>query len=78
LIAPFEWIETVNHQSIQTFGCGCAALRFMFNHRLILNYKARLDQVDALTVFGRLMSSLDETGLTLPADIDIAEIVSIG
>jgi len=50
----------------------------MFNHRLILNYKARLDQVDALTVFGRLMSSLDETGLTLPADIDIAEIVSIG
>ena len=45
----------------------------VLNHRLILNYKARLDQVDALTVVQKLLGSLDETGLNLPADLAIAE-----
>jgi len=46
----------------------------VLNHRLILNYKARLDQVDTLTVVHKLVSGLDETGLKLPADLEIAEV----
>ena len=46
----------------------------VLNHRLLLSYKARLDQVDTLTVVDRLVSGLDETGLNLPADLEIAEV----
>src|SRR5262245_2852451 len=44
------------------------------NHRLILNYKARLDQVDAFAVVRQLLTTLDETGLNLPPDVTLAEI----
>jgi MoxR-like ATPase len=43
----------------------------VLNHRLILNYKARLDQVTALTVVGQLLAGLDETGLNLPDDVTV-------
>src|SRR5262249_51081168 len=46
----------------------------ILNHRLILNYKARLDQVDAFTVVRSLVAGLDETGLNLPADFEVAEV----
>jgi MoxR-like ATPase len=46
----------------------------VLNHRLILNYKARLDQVDAFAVVDKLLASLDEAGLNLPADLEIAEV----
>ena len=46
----------------------------VLNHRLILNYKARLDQVDTFAVVGDLLSGLDETGIRLPSDIAIAEV----
>lgn len=45
----------------------------VLNHRLILNYKARLDQVDAFAVVDGLLSGVDETGLRLPADVRVAE-----
>ncbi|MCI0642235.1 MAG: AAA family ATPase [Gemmataceae bacterium] len=45
----------------------------VLNHRLILGYKARLDQVSALTVVENLLESLDETDLKLPGDMAIAE-----
>src|SRR5207248_11385358 len=35
----------------------------VLNHRLILNYKARLDQVDAFAIIRDLLAGLDETGL---------------
>jgi MoxR-like ATPase len=43
----------------------------VLNHRLILNYKARLDQVDAFAIIDDLLKRLDATGLNLPADIII-------
>jgi MoxR-like ATPase len=43
----------------------------VLNHRLILNYKARLDQVDAFAIVDDLLKRLDATGLNLPADIII-------
>ena len=43
------------------------------NHRLILNYKARFDQVGELAVVRGLMDSLDEAGLDLPADVAVAK-----
>jgi MoxR-like ATPase len=44
----------------------------VMNHRLILNYKARLDQVDSLSLVRGLVNKLDVTGLDLPADMTIA------
>jgi MoxR-like ATPase len=46
----------------------------VLNHRLILGYKARLDGVDTMTVVNCLLARLDETGLSLPADLEIAEV----
>jgi MoxR-like ATPase len=45
----------------------------VLNHRLILNYKARLDQVDAFALVRDLRAGLDATGLRLPADLRIGE-----
>ena len=45
----------------------------VLNHRLILNYKARLDQVDTFAVINDLLKGLDETGLNLPGDMRVAE-----
>ena len=46
----------------------------MLNHRLILNYKARLDQVDTFAVIRELLAAIEETGLRLPADMKISEV----
>jgi MoxR-like ATPase len=46
----------------------------VLNHRLILGYKARLDGVDCVTVVNGLLAGLDETGMRLPADLEIAEV----
>src|SRR5215472_12969657 len=46
----------------------------VLNHRLILNYKARLDQVDAFTLVRDLLAGLDETGLNLPGDLEVEEV----
>jgi MoxR-like ATPase len=45
----------------------------VMNHRLILNYKARFDQVGELTIVQGLLDSLDEAGLSLPADVQLAK-----
>jgi MoxR-like ATPase len=45
----------------------------VMNHRLILNYKARLDQVDTTSLIRELVGKLDATGLDLPAEITIGE-----
>jgi MoxR-like ATPase len=46
----------------------------VLNHRLILNYKARLDMVDTFAVVRELLASLDAAGLDLPGDIAVAEV----
>jgi MoxR-like ATPase len=46
----------------------------VLNHRLILNYKARLDQVDTFAVIRDLLAGIEETGLNLPADMKITEV----
>lgn len=46
----------------------------VMNHRLILNYKARLDQVDTFAVVHDLLNSLDVSGMRLPADITVGEV----
>jgi MoxR-like ATPase len=46
----------------------------VLNHRLILNYKARLDQVTPTAVVDKLLARLDEAGLGLPEDLEIAEV----
>ena len=43
----------------------------VLNHRLILNYKARLDGVDSAALVGDLLAGLDATSLNLPADITL-------
>jgi len=44
----------------------------VLNHRMILNYKAKFDRVDAFDVIDGLLKALDETGLNLPADLEVA------
>jgi MoxR-like ATPase len=46
----------------------------VLNHRLILGYKARLDQVDAFAVVADLLAGVAETGLNLPGDIALGEV----
>jgi MoxR-like ATPase len=43
----------------------------VLNHRLILNYKARIDQVNTFSIIDDLLANLDETGLHLPEDLEI-------
>jgi len=43
----------------------------VMNHRLILNYKARFDQIGELAIVQGLLDSLDEAGMDLPADVKI-------
>jgi MoxR-like ATPase len=45
----------------------------VINHRLVLNYKARFDQVDAFKIVAGLLGGLDEAGLNLPDEFEIAE-----
>lgn len=45
----------------------------VLNHRVLLNYKARFDQVDSYAVIDGLMESLDETGLSLPSDVKLTQ-----
>jgi len=42
------------------------------NHRLVLNYKARFDKVDAFALVNGLLSKLDEAGLNLPDDVEVS------
>jgi MoxR-like ATPase len=58
---------TVGFEDVQTVAAA------VLNHRLILNYKARLDQVDSFALVRQLIDSLDATGLDLPADVRLQE-----
>lgn len=43
----------------------------VLNHRLILNYQARFDKIDTYRVIDDLTGELDQTGMNLPADIEL-------
>lgn len=49
----------------------------VLNHRIILSYKARLDQVSSFHVVRDLLARLDATGLDLPADVAILETANV-
>jgi MoxR-like ATPase len=44
----------------------------VLNHRLILNYQARFDRMNASKLVAELLARLDETGLNLPKDVELA------
>lgn len=67
-VALLEGRPTVGFEDVKTVAAP------VLNHRLILNYKARLDQVDAFALVKELLESIDETGLNLPADVAFAEV----
>jgi hypothetical protein len=43
------------------------------NHRLILNYQARFDRLTPSKLVAELLGQLDETGLNLPKDVELAK-----
>lgn len=43
----------------------------VLNHRILLNYKARFDQIDTYLLVDQLLKALDEIGMNLPGDISI-------
>ena len=45
----------------------------VLNHRLILNYQARFDRVTTSKLVTQLLGELDETGLNLPKDVELAK-----
>jgi len=45
----------------------------VLNHRLILNYQARFDHVTSSKLVTELLGRLDETGLNLPRDVELAK-----
>jgi MoxR-like ATPase len=46
----------------------------VLNHRLLLNYQARFDRVTTTKLVKELLESLDETGLNLPADVELQKV----
>jgi len=48
-----------------------AVARHVLNHRLILNHKARIDNINAGMIVADLLNTLDETGLKLPDGVAI-------
>jgi MoxR-like ATPase len=46
----------------------------VLGHRLILDYKARIDSVTAAAVVRELLAKTDEAGLNLPRDVSVAEV----
>jgi MoxR-like ATPase len=44
----------------------------VLNHRIIVNYKARFDEVDTFAIIDGLLGGLDEAGMDLPDDIEVA------
>ena len=45
----------------------------VLNHRLILNYQARFDRLTPSKLVAELLGELDETGLNLPKDVELAK-----
>ena len=45
----------------------------VLNHRLILNYQARFDRMSPSKLVTELLGQLDETGLKLPEDVELAK-----
>ena len=45
----------------------------VLNHRVLLNYRARFNQLDTYAIIAGLLESLDETGLELPRDMAVEE-----
>ncbi len=45
----------------------------VLNHRIILNYQARFDRFDTTALVTDLLARVDETGLALPADVEVVE-----
>ncbi|HET7626170.1 MAG TPA: AAA family ATPase [Verrucomicrobiae bacterium] len=43
----------------------------VLNHRLLLNYQARFDRMTPSRLVEQLIAQLDETGLNLPADVEL-------
>jgi MoxR-like ATPase len=66
-IALMEGRPTVGFEDVQVVAGP------VLNHRLILNYKARLDQVDTHSLIRELVRKLDATALDLPPDITLRE-----
>jgi MoxR-like ATPase len=48
----------------------------VLNHRLILGYKARLDQVDTFDVIRDLLDGIDAAGIRLPSDVKLEEVAN--
>jgi MoxR-like ATPase len=44
----------------------------VLNHRLLLNYQARFDRMTTSKLVSELLGQLDETGLKLPAGVEVA------
>ncbi len=66
--ALIEGRPTVGFEDVQ------AIVASVLNHRVLLNYEARFDQVTPWTVIDALLKTLDETQLGLPDDLQVESV----
>ncbi len=45
----------------------------VLNHRLVLNYKAKFDGFTPMALVAKLLAGIDETGIKLPSDFELAK-----
>lgn len=64
-MALMEGRPTVGFEDVR------AIAPFVLNHRLILNYRARVDQMDVHSLITSLLDELTETEMELPANVTI-------
>jgi MoxR-like ATPase len=57
---------TTGFEDVKAIACA------VLNHRLVLNYKAKFDGIDSYAIIEQLLGEIDETGIKLPRDIEIA------
>ncbi|MCP4375341.1 MAG: AAA domain-containing protein [bacterium] len=58
---------TVGFDDVREVACA------VLNHRMLLNYQGRFDQVQTSSLIANLLDSMDEAGLNLPGGISVTE-----
>jgi len=66
-VALISGRPTVGFEDVREVACA------VLNHRMLLNYQGRFDQVHTSELIASLLDGMDEAGLNLPAGVSITE-----
>jgi len=66
-VALISGRPTVGFEDVKEVACA------VLNHRMLLNYQGRFDQVTTPELIATLLDGMDEAGLNLPAGVNVTE-----